>query len=165
MPPVQAPPAPPAPAPLVQVPLVPPPRFHVVKYHGIFAGHARGRHALTGRGCMTIRRHAHGALHRELQRQARQRRRRPRPLDTTYLAGPDAPERDRRLPWAELFKRVFREDVLVCRRCGGEMRVVAAIFGPAVAERILRHVGLWERGPPPGRYVAVARADHESLYA
>ena len=45
------------------------------------------------------------------------------------------------------------------------MRVVAAIFDPAVAERILRHLGLWKRGPPPGRYVAVAPADHETLYA
>ena len=82
-----------------------------------------------------------------------------------YLVGPDAPERDRRLPWAELFKRVFREDVLVCSRCGGEMRVVGVIFDPAVAERILRHVGLWQRGPPPGRHLVVEPADHEPFYA
>ena len=84
--------------------------------------------------------------------------------DTDYLAGPDAPERDRRLPWAELFKRVFREDVLRCSRCGGEMRVVGVIFDPAVAERILRHLGLWQRGPPAGRRVVVESRDHEPPY-
>jgi hypothetical protein len=30
--------------------LVPPRGFHMVRYAGIFAAHARGRHALTGRG-------------------------------------------------------------------------------------------------------------------
>ena len=30
--------------------LVPPPGFHMVRYAGIFSGHARGRYALTGRG-------------------------------------------------------------------------------------------------------------------
>ena len=42
------------------------------------------------------------------------------------------------------------------------MRVVGVIFDSAVAERILRHLGLWQRGPPPGRYLAVASADHET---
>ena len=45
------------------------------------------------------------------------------------------------------------------------MRLIAVIQDPAVAERILRHLGLWKRGPPPCSYVAVATADHETLYA
>ena len=50
----------------------------------------------------------------------------------------------------------------MCARCGGEMRVVGVIFDPAVAERILRHLGLWQRGPPAGRHVVVESRDHES---
>jgi hypothetical protein len=44
-------------------------------------------------------------------------------------------------------KRVFAEDVLRCRRCGGELRLVAVIQDPAVGERILTHLRLWQRGP------------------
>ena len=62
--------------------------------------------------------------------------------DTDYLAGPDDPGRARRLSWASLFRRVWREDVLVCGRCGGEMRLIAVIEDPAVVEQILKYVGL-----------------------
>jgi hypothetical protein len=31
------------------------------------------------------------------------------------------------LAWAELFRRVFRTDVLRCERCGGRMKVLAFI--------------------------------------
>ena len=81
------------------------------------------------------------------------------------LVGPDDPGRARRLAWSELFRRVWREDVLVCSRCGGEMRLVAVIEEPAVIEKILKHVGLWKRGPPAGRRVVVESPDHESPYS
>jgi hypothetical protein len=58
-------------------------------------------------------------------------------------------------------KRVFAEDVLRCRRCGGELRLVAVIQDPAVCERILTHLGLWQRGPPRERHVVLDPADHE----
>mgnify|MGYP001593187925 FL=1 len=77
------------------------------------------------------------------------------------LVGPDDPGRARRLPWSELFRRVWRADVLRCSKCGGELRLVAVIQAPAVAERILRHLGRWQRGPPRGRRVVVESADHE----
>jgi hypothetical protein len=35
------------------------------------------------------------------------------------LVGPDDPGRARRLAWADLMKRVFAADVLVCSKCGG----------------------------------------------
>jgi hypothetical protein len=54
-------------------------------------------------------------------------------------------------------KRAFFCSILDCP-CGGRREVVAAIIEPAVAEKILRHVGLWRspeldevteiRGPP-----------------
>jgi hypothetical protein len=84
--------------------------------------------------------------------------------DADYLPGPDAPGRARRLAWADLMQRVFAQDVLVCSRCGGDMRVVGVIFDPAVAERILRHLRLWQRGPPQDRHVVVEPADRESRY-
>ena len=65
--------------------------------------------------------------------------------------------------WADLLKRVFHEDILVCAKCGGAVRLVAVITDPTVGEKILRHLGLWQRGPPPGREVVVEPADGEPL--
>jgi hypothetical protein len=73
------------------------------------------------------------------------------PEATDYLAGPDDPARARRLAWSDLFRRVWREDILRCGRYGGAMRLVAVIEDPAVIERILKHLGLWQRGPPRDR--------------
>jgi hypothetical protein len=53
-----------------------------------------------------------------------------------------------RLPWAELLQRVFEVDALACPKCGGRMRVLAAITDPTVAARILRCLGLASRAPP-----------------
>jgi hypothetical protein len=80
------------------------------------------------------------------------------------LSGPDDPGRDRRLAWADLFRRMFREDVFVCPRCGGEMRLIGVIENPAVIEKNLRHLGLWQRGPPggpPPRCLVIEARDHE----
>ena len=44
------------------------------------------------------------------------------------------------------------------------MRVLAVIEDPTVVERILKHLGLWQRGPPPGRHVVVEPVDHEPPY-
>jgi hypothetical protein len=41
--------------------------------------------------------------------------------------------RERRLSCAELMKRVFREDVLRCKKCGGRAAVISAIAQPKVA--------------------------------
>ena len=166
--------------------VVPPPRFHVVRYAGIFAAHARGRHALTGRG-----------LHDASSTSADATTTRAATLDaaavpapvtsppavascsspapppgtsnpavdlqqeqaeqdaTAHLFGPDDAGRTRRLAWSELFQRVWREDVLVCAKCGGDMRLVAIVQAPTVCEQILRHLGLRPRGPPPERRVVI----------
>jgi hypothetical protein len=75
---------------------------------------------------------------------------------TAYLPGPDDPARARRLAWSELLRRVWREDVLCCAKCGAAMRLVAVVQEPAVCEKILRHLGLWQRGPPRQRRVVFA---------
>jgi len=78
------------------------------------------------------------------------------------IDGPDDPGRARRLAWSDLLRRVWQTDVLSCPKCGGRMRLVATVWAPEVCEKILRHLGLWSRGPPRGRRVVVEPADRES---
>ncbi len=57
-----------------------------------------------------------------------------------------------RRSWAQLIKRIYEVDPLVCPKCGSEMKVVAFIIDHVVVDKILRHlerveVGL-ARGPP-----------------
>jgi hypothetical protein len=56
--------------------------------------------------------------------------------------------RSRRLAWAELLRRVFAVDVLECPRCGGRMRLLAAIQPPDVTQAILDCLELPSRAPP-----------------
>ena len=66
------------------------------------------------------------------------------------LVGPDNPGRERRLAWSVLLPLPFGLEVLVCPRCAGPMRLVAAIEDPATIHRILTHLGLPTRAPPRG---------------
>ena len=61
-----------------------------------------------------------------------------------------SPPRARRkvFSWAELLRRVFAIDVLVCGRCGGSMQLVACLSDPNVVAKILAHLGL-PTSPPP----------------
>jgi len=54
----------------------------------------------------------------------------------------------RRYSWADLLQRVFEVDALYCSRCGGRMRVLAAITEAEVAQRILACLALPTRAPP-----------------
>ena len=45
-------------------------------------------------------------------------------------------------------KRVFLVDVLQCERCGGRMKILAAIHPPDTTEKILECLGLPSRAPP-----------------
>jgi len=45
-------------------------------------------------------------------------------------------------------KRVFLLDVLECERCGGRMKMIAAIHSPDLAVRILKCLELPTRAPP-----------------
>jgi hypothetical protein len=45
----------------------------------------------------------------------------------------------RRRSWAELLRRVYEVDPLICPKCAGKMRVVAVILDPPVVKRILDH--------------------------
>jgi hypothetical protein len=54
--------------------------------------------------------------------------------------------------WAEMIRKVYEVDPLVCPRCGGRMRVVAFLTEYAVVDRIIRHLKLTfaAEKPPPG---------------
>jgi hypothetical protein len=69
------------------------------------------------------------------------------PPEQRRASGP-APPRERRLPWSELLRRVFAVDALQCDRCGGRMRILAAIDQPEVIRGILGCLGLSSRAPP-----------------
>jgi hypothetical protein len=58
------------------------------------------------------------------------------------------PDYQRRYPWAELWRRVFLEDVLECE-CGGRRRLIALITHPPVVRAILECLGLPTAPPNP----------------
>ncbi len=62
--------------------------------------------------------------------------------------------------WADLLRRVFEVDVLVCP-CGGRRRMTAMITQPPTIRRILSHLGLQTTGPS----LAPARPPPEPVFA
>jgi hypothetical protein len=67
----------------------------------------------------------------------------------------------RNYPWARLMERVFELDVLACPRCGGRMRILAAIDSPDAIQKILTCLGLPTRNPP----IAPAASDPYTAFA
>ena len=96
--------------------IVPPARAHLTRYHGVFANRAKLRPALV----------PPPKAEQEPGAQAKS----PSPL------------RDRKLPWADLLKRVFGEDLLTCAKCGGRRRVKAILANPQDACEVLQELGI-----------------------
>ncbi|MHC5028581.1 MAG: transposase [Planctomycetota bacterium] len=115
--------------------LVPPPRVNLVRYHGVLAPAARHRAQVIPSGPAPEPRPAHGGCERIRQGDE--------PSDTEK-----SPPRPRNYTWAELMRRVFEVDVLVCSLCSGPMRVLAAIHPPEATQAILDCLGLPSRAPP-----------------
>jgi hypothetical protein len=67
---------------------------------------------------------------------------RPSPPPSPPPPGCEPPRGPGRHPWAALLWRMLRIDALVCQRCSGRMKVVAAVLAPAEVRRILAHLGL-----------------------
>jgi hypothetical protein len=114
---------------------VPEPRRHLVRYYGAYSNVSRGKR----------RRHdevAAGASSRDGEHASSAR--------TDRDQDPDA--RALRRSWAQLIKRVYEVDPLVCPKCQGEMRIIAFIIDHDVVDAILRHQAKAEsqspRGPP-----------------
>jgi len=54
--------------------------------------------------------------------------------------------------WAEMIRKVYEVDPLVCPQCGGQMKVISFLTEYAVVDRIINHLKLTfiaERPPPP----------------
>jgi len=54
--------------------------------------------------------------------------------------------------WAEMIRKVYEIDPLLCPRCGGQMCIIAFIEDPKTIDRIIGHLKLTfeaERPPPP----------------
>lgn len=71
--------------------------------------------------------------------------------------------RPRNYAWAELMRRVFDLDVLKCDRCGGRMRILAAINPPDAIRKILECLGLPSRPPPIARALPDPELDEPSF--
>jgi len=76
----------------------------------------------------------------------------------------EPPTRRRSSPsWARLIAKVFQADLLVCRRCGGPLKVVAYITDSLAIRQILDHLGLSppEKPPPETRDLVRVPVDDE----
>ena len=114
---------------------IPDPRRHLVRYYAAYSNRARGQ-----------RRKAESRLEGNGSGEAEE------PI-------PPPPERAAlRRRWANLIRRVYEVDPLVCPRCGAEMRVIGFITEPRVIRRILDHIRRRDRvsRPPPHPRPAVA---------
>jgi hypothetical protein len=114
--------------------LVPRPRQHRVRYHGILAPAARFRRFV-------------------VPTPNEQDPSPPRAADPTASADPaSASLRSkrrtiRRLLWAELLRRTFGVDPLLCPHCGGQMKMIASIHEADVVRAILQCHGLPTEAP------------------
>jgi hypothetical protein len=126
--------------------LVPQPRVHCLRYHGLFALHAKWRSRVVPSAPPAAEAHAHAPSAVSLAS----------PLvessGVSAAASGARPalsnERKYRIPWAEMLQKVFAIDVLACPVCHGRMKLIAYINSASVARRILEHLGLPATGPP-----------------
>jgi len=56
--------------------------------------------------------------------------------------------KSRSIRWEKLIRKVWKEDSLLCTKCGGKMRIISFITDPVVIDKILRHIG-WKYCDPP----------------
>jgi hypothetical protein len=105
--------------------LVPPPFANQTVYHGVLAGNSSLR-------ALVVPKPVAVSPKERWRRRKRKLCRKPRGL---------------RLGWADLLERVFAEDIFVCRRCKGQMRLRAVVVNPPATGKIL--AGLARAHPPP----------------
>ena len=114
---------------------IPMPRRHLVRYYGAYSNVSRGKRRLQDEADI-------GAA----------------PPDGRHVPSASAARdqshdaRALRRSWAQLIKRVYEVDPLLCPSCGGEMRIIAFITDHDVVDAILRHLAKARpkspRGPP-----------------
>jgi hypothetical protein len=105
--------------------LIPPPRQHTLRYHGLFAPHAKHRKKLAA--LLPEEPHAEPVTPAA-------------PIgDTGDAEATPSPQRWR---WAALLRRVFKIDVESCPKCEGTLKLVAMISETVALTRLLTHLGL-----------------------
>ena len=106
------------------VALVPRPRVHLTRYHGVLGPHYKYRKQIV-----------------------------PKPPELKLVQDHEIIEpkqlelKKKNIPWARLLARVFGIDVETCSKCGGKMRIIAAIEDSKVIRKILEHIGLDTKPP------------------
>ncbi len=104
---------------------IPEPRKHLIRYYGYYSNAARGK-----------------------------RRKLDQPAEAEGQAATDptpSEVSDLKRTWAELLRRVYEIDPLLCPKCGSQMKVIAFITEPQVIRRIvecLEKKGRSQRAPP-----------------
>jgi Putative transposase len=79
---------------------------------------------------------------------------------------PEPAGKKKRCPpsWARLIHKVYQADPLVCRRCGGKIKIVGYVHDTISIRRILEHLGLSppaEKPPPETNGVVRVPVDEE----
>ncbi len=146
--------------------LVPRPRAHLLTYHRILAPAAEWRDLVVPRPrvksspCAEPKSPSPGSetCRPESQSCSPGSEVEPAPeTPGTTLALAPKPRRPTRTSWAELMKRVFELDVLICPHCGGPRKLIALLTDGLVVRKILAHLGLPTEPPA----LAPARAPPE----
>jgi hypothetical protein len=110
--------------------LIPRPKTHEITYFGALASNAKWRNDI-----VPVPTH----------------RKKPKPSSAEQADRKSPSEPTTKLPWAELIRRTFSVDLLMCPDCGARMQVIAAITQHHVAAKILTHLGLPLLTPPACR--------------
>jgi ribosomal protein S27E len=105
--------------------LAPPPRAHQVRFHGFLAPHSKNRPKLA-------------TSRKELKEQEKKKN------DEITRAL----DKNGKIKWAKLLKRVFNIDITICDSCGGKTKMLSSILDEKSIKKILTHIGL-DPNPPP----------------
>ena len=70
------------------------------------------------------------------------------PTDIGHTNAQTIPQRACRSAWARLIAKIYEVDLLICPRCGSEMKLIALITNPPEVAKILRHLINIGRAPP-----------------
>jgi hypothetical protein len=107
--------------------LIPPPRQHTLRYHGLFAPHAKHRAKLAA--LMPAEADASAPSQADSAEA--------HPLKPAPTTPPS-----HRWRWAQLLRRVFKVDVESCPRCQSPLQLIALITEAVALSRIVAHLGL-----------------------
>lgn len=139
-------------------PLIPPPFAHLIRYHGLFAPRARGRDNLPAAPVAKEEIRPEAVLRMEgSSKPAAKEQNGEAEKETAKYSSP-RPKR-RVLSWAELLRRVFAIEILICPNCGGKMKLLAAVIEGAAIRKILTHLGM----PTQEQPLAKARESKQAV--